>query len=108
MCLQFSRFQPIRRRRSAAYKSADGGRCCGVSLDIVIVRQTAVSIDGFREWCYYRGEGQNIGLKGIGRFEMTDGAAAWPQEAVCRSHPSASGSAQLGVTVQFEGRDGTS
>ena len=82
------------------------GRCCGVSLDIVIVRQTAVFIDGFREWCYYRERGQNIGLKGIGRFEMTDGAAAWPQEAVYRSHPS--GSAQLCVTVQFEGRDGTS
>ena len=33
-------------------------------------------------------KGQNIGLKGISRFEVTDGAAAWPQEAVyCSDSP---------------------
>ena len=48
--------------------------------------------------------GQTIGLKGIGRFEMTDRAAARRQEAVCRNNPS---SVQLCVAVQFEGREGT-
>ena len=52
----------------------DGGNCqltsrltvwrfCGVSLDIVIIRQTAVFIDGFGNGATTGERGQNIGLK---------------------------------------------
>jgi len=78
----------------------------GVSLDTAIARQTAVFIDRFQEWGYYRGEGSIHQFKGIGHFEMIDGAAAWPQEAVYRSDSPVLSQLCVSVSVQFEGQEG--
>ena len=101
MSLQFFRFSA---HSTEALGCLQVNRRCGYAVVFprtlqLIVRLPFLLTD-FMSVAITGEKGQNIGLKGISRFEMTDGAAACPQEAVyCSDSPD--------LTVQFESREGT-
>ena len=80
MSLQFSHFSA---HSTEALGSLQVSRRCGDALFLrtlqLLVRPPFLLTD-FANVAITREKGQNVGLKGIGGFEMTDGAAAWPQK----------------------------